>query len=94
MDMKVINKNGKSYAYMSQMKINLDIKGYNAQYDLNQRNLGELGRAIGSFVGTNQQAIIAAVKGPLEQMISKRILMLSNEIVKNFTFDELFPERA
>jgi len=93
MDMKIVTKNGKRYTYMSRMKIDIDMKEYNINYDLKDKELGELRKVISSFIGNNQQDVIAAVKTPLEQAVSKRILELSNNIVKHFTFEELFPDR-
>ncbi|KAL0101158.1 hypothetical protein PUN28_018780 [Cardiocondyla obscurior] len=93
MDMKVTTKNGKKYVYMAKMKINLDIKGYNAEYGLNNAELNRLNQVIGNFIGNNQQEVISAFKPAIEEAVVKRILSLSNNIVKHFTFEELFPDR-
>lgn len=92
MDMKVITKSGKRYVYMSKMKINLDIKGYNAEYGLNNMELNRLNEIISNFIGNNQEEVINAFKPAIEEAVIKRILSLSNNIVKHFTFEELFPE--
>ncbi|XP_011690783.1 PREDICTED: uncharacterized protein LOC105451799 [Wasmannia auropunctata] len=93
MDMSTVNKNNKRYVYMSKMKINLDIKGYTAEYGLQAAELGRLNQIIDTFLGSNQEEVIAAFKPAIEESVVKRILSLSNSIVKHFTFDELFPDR-
>lgn len=94
MDMNVTTKNGKKYVYMSKMKINLDIKGYDVQYGLENDELTQLNKVISNFIGNNQQEVIDVFKPAVEETVVKRILSLSNNIVKHFTFGELFPDRA
>ncbi|KAL6255417.1 hypothetical protein P5V15_013752 [Pogonomyrmex californicus] len=94
MDMKIINKDNKRYVYMSKMKINLDIKGYDAEYGLNNAELSQLNQVISNFIGNNQEEVIKVFKPALEEIVVKRILSLSNDIVKHFTFEELFPDRT
>jgi len=93
-DMNVVTKNGKKYMYLSKMKINLDIKGYDAQYGLDNAALSRLNQVISNFIGNNQQEVIDVFKPAIEETVVKRILSLSNNIVKHFTFGELFPDRA
>ncbi|CAL1681949.1 unnamed protein product [Lasius platythorax] len=93
-DMKVTTKGGKRYMYMSQIKINLDIKEYDAKYDLNEREFGQLNQIINNFIGNNQDEIIKSIKPAIEEVVSKRILLVSNDIVKHFTYEELFPDRT
>lgn len=90
--MKVITKSGIRYMYLSKMKINLDIKGYNAEYGLNNTELSRLNEIISNFIGNNQEEVIKAFKPAIEEAVVKRILLLSNNIVKHFTFEELFPD--
>lgn len=78
---------------MSKMKMNLDIKGYNAEYGLDNATLNRLNQVISNFIGNNQKEIIKAFKPAIEKEIIKRILLLSNNITKHFTFEELFPEQ-
>ncbi|EZA47288.1 hypothetical protein X777_16539 [Ooceraea biroi] len=94
MDLTITSKNGKRYVYMSQMKINLDLKTYDIQLNVDERERSELSRIVGIFIGSNQKDIIAVVKPLLEEVISKRILLIANEIVKHFTYEELFPDRT
>ncbi|XP_024877743.1 uncharacterized protein LOC112458372 isoform X1 [Temnothorax curvispinosus] len=94
MDMKIVTKGGKRYVYMSKMKINLDIKGYDAEYGLDNTELNRLNQLISNFIGNNQQEVINVFKPAIEEAVVKRILLLSNNIVKHFTFEELFPDRA
>lgn len=78
---------------MSKMKINLDIKGYEAKYELGNTELNRLNEIINNFIGNNQEEVINAFRPAIEEAVVKRILSLSNNIVKHFTFEELFPDR-
>lgn len=93
-DLKMTTKGGKRYMYLSQIKINLDIKDYDAKYDLNESEFGQLNQIINNFIGNNKKEIIETFKPALEEIVSKRILLVSNDIVKHFTYEELFPDRA
>ncbi|XP_011171045.1 uncharacterized protein LOC105203829 [Solenopsis invicta] len=94
MDMKVVTKGGKRYVYLSKMKINLDIKGYTAEYGLGNMESSRLNEIISNFIGNNQEEVISAFRPAIEEAVVKRILSLSNNIVKHFTFEELFPDRV
>jgi len=93
MDMNVVTRNGKKYVYLGKMKVNLDIKGYTSEYGLNNTELSRLNEVISNFIGNNQQEVISVFKPAIEETIVKRIILLSNNIVKHFTLNELFPDR-
>lgn len=76
------------------MMLDLDIKGYNATYNVNETEFGQLTEIINNFIGNNQQEVIKTFKPALEEVVSKRILFVANNIVKHFTYDELFPDRT
>lgn len=79
---------------MSKIKLNLNIKGYDAKYDLNGTEYSQLAEIINNFIGSNQEEVIKSFKPALEEAISKRVILLSNDIVKHFTYEELFPDRT
>ncbi|KAL6255416.1 hypothetical protein P5V15_013751 [Pogonomyrmex californicus] len=90
--MQIINV--KKYVYVSKLKLNIDLKKYNAEYDFNDNTqLSQFREIIRNFVGNNQEEIIKTLKPILEETISKRIILISNDIVKEFTYEELFPDR-
>lgn len=89
----MVTKNDKRYVFVSKMKINLDIKGYDIHF-ANETELSQLREIVRNFVGDNQQEIIKNFKPALEETISKRIISVSNDMVKHFTYDELFPDRT
>ncbi|KAL0101154.1 hypothetical protein PUN28_018778 [Cardiocondyla obscurior] len=91
-DMKVVTKNNKKYVFLSKMTLNLDINGYTVEFS-NNEELGQLREIVNNFVGTNQEQIIRSVKPILEEAITKRIISVSNDIVKHFTYEELFPDQ-
>lgn len=93
MDMKVVNNRGKRYLYMSKMKINIDIKDYDATYNLQGSELNRLQEIIDNFIGNNKEEIIKVFKPALEKTVSQIVLSVANDIVKHFTYEELFPGR-
>ncbi|KAL6255415.1 hypothetical protein P5V15_013750 [Pogonomyrmex californicus] len=93
-DMGLTIRHGKTYSFVSQIKINLDIKGYDIEFALNEEQLSQLREIITNFIGKNQQEVIKTFKPSLEEAISKRIISLSNNILKHFTYEELYPDRT
>ncbi|XP_011879795.1 PREDICTED: uncharacterized protein LOC105568599 [Vollenhovia emeryi] len=93
LDMNVVTKDSKRYVYMSKIKLNLDIKGYDVDYGINSEELNRLNQIISNFIGNNQEEVIKTLKPAIEEAVVKRILTLSNDIVKHFTFEELFPDK-
>lgn len=94
LNLKKITKNDKTYVYLSKIKFNLNIKGYNAKYDLNEEENGQLAEVISNFIGSNQEEVVESFKPALEEAISRQVLLISKDIVKHFTYDELFPDRT
>lgn len=78
---------------MSKILLDLDIKNFKDEYE-NNGNLGQLQQIIENFIGNNNEEIINTFKPALEEAISKVILSVSNNIVKHFTYEELFPDRT
>ncbi|XP_011706856.1 PREDICTED: juvenile hormone-binding protein-like [Wasmannia auropunctata] len=93
-DIKVVTKNGQRYMYISKLTIKLDIKGYYIKLDQNQRELNQLREIVTNFVGNNQEEILRTFRPVLEKAISNEIISISNNIVKHFTYEELFPDRT
>jgi len=57
-------------------------------------DLAQFYEIIKNFVGNNRQEIIKILKPVIEAEISRRIILISNNIVKQFTYEELFPDRT
>ncbi|XP_011171043.2 uncharacterized protein LOC105203827 [Solenopsis invicta] len=94
-DISIVTKSGKRYVYLSKMTINLDIKGYDIAFDPTQsEQLQQLSQIVRNFVGNNQKEILNFIKPSLEKEITKRIMSTSNDIVKHFTYEELFLDRT
>lgn len=93
-DMKLTTKDSKRYIYISKLNLNIDLKKYNAEFDLNKTELGQFYEIINNLFGNNQDEIIKILKPVLEEAISKYIVSISNDIVKHFTYEELFPDRT
>ncbi|TGZ50584.1 hypothetical protein DBV15_08100 [Temnothorax longispinosus] len=92
-DMKIVNKNNKRYVYMSKLNLILDIKTLSSKFDMNGEEKSQLNEILSTFLGSNEEEFINRVKPTLGKEISKQVLSIANNIVKHFTFDELFPER-
>ncbi|KAL6255412.1 hypothetical protein P5V15_013747 [Pogonomyrmex californicus] len=93
-DLKVITKNDKKYIYISKINLNLDIKTLSNKFDTEGQNSSQLNEIISNFVGSNEEEFIKKVKPSLEEQVTKQIIFLANNIVKHFTYDELFPEQV
>lgn len=88
-----VTKKGKKYIYGSELKTNIDIKGYEAKYGLSEDELGQLDQILGGLIGSNQEEFIQRLIPPLEEAISKWLLTIFNGLFKKFSYDELFPDR-
>jgi len=91
--MKLAIKDSRNYTYISKLKINIDFKNYNAEFGLSETKLEQFNEIVNNFIGNNQEEIIKILKPVLEETISKRIILISNDIVKRFTYEELFPDQ-
>ncbi|XP_012538794.1 uncharacterized protein LOC105838060 [Monomorium pharaonis] len=94
-DLKIVTKNDKRYVYISKMKVNLDIKGYNMEFEQSQTSeLDQINQIVSNFLGNNQKEVLRTVKPFLEETITKIVIEFSNRIVTHFTYEELFPNRT
>lgn len=91
--MEMVTKSGQKYVFVSKMKINLDIKGYNIKFS-NETELSQFREIVRNFLGNNQKEIIKNFKPVLEEAITKRVISVSRDLVKHFTYEELFPDRT
>lgn len=94
-DMRVLTKGAKQHFYLSRMTTKLDIKGYEATMgSMDNDQINQLQQAVSNFLGDNQKEIIETLKPIIEDAVSRETLRISNEIVKHFTYEEIFPERT
>lgn len=94
LDFDIITKDSKRYTYLKVMKLNLDIKNYDAQYYIDEKRFGPLYEIVRNFLSQNQEDIIRFIKPTLEKVISDYIISFANKICLNFTYEELFPDRT
>lgn len=78
--------------YLSKVTINLILTEHKIEFKNN--NSDQLQEIIKNFIGNNQEEILATVKPALERAVSGTIISISNNIVKHFTYDQLFPDRT
>ncbi|XP_063991785.1 uncharacterized protein LOC135170163 [Diachasmimorpha longicaudata] len=79
--------------YFDTMSLKLDIKDYVSKFVPTEGADVTFGEAINTVLNTNRQDIISGIQPSLQKAISAKILELANKICKNFTFEELFPNR-
>ncbi|CAL1681947.1 unnamed protein product [Lasius platythorax] len=88
------NKGGKKHMYVSEVKTNIDVKGYDAKYGFNENDLGQLGQILGGFIGSNQEEFLKRIIPSLEEEISKWVMSIFNGLFIKFSYDEIFPDRT
>lgn len=79
--------------YFPSMTSKLSIESYNSKFIAREGSDATFGEVINSVLNTGKQEIIEGITPSLERVISAKVLELANTICKNFTFDELFPDR-
>ncbi|XP_017755832.1 PREDICTED: uncharacterized protein LOC108547716 isoform X2 [Eufriesea mexicana] len=90
---KLIKRDNEQYVHFESIPIKLDIKDYTA--DFKTENLdSSLQSAINDVLGKNHDDVLRTIQPHVEKAISKSCINLTNKIYDNFTYDELFPDRA
>lgn len=84
----------KKHIYVSEVKTSINIKKYDVQYGLKENEISRLGQILGDLIGSNQEEFIQRLTPPLEDEISKWLLKIVNNIMKMYSYDELFPDRT
>lgn len=84
----------KKHMYISEIKTSADIKKYDVQYGLKENEISQLDQILGDLIGKNQEELIQRFTPPLEEEISKWLLKIVNNIMKTYSYDELFPDRT
>ena len=75
------------------MTTKLKIKDYQANYTLSDDPENAIREAIHTVLGTSRQEIIESITPAIEKAVSKKVLEIANRICRNFTYDELLPDR-
>lgn len=92
--MKIVNRDDKRYVYISKLNLKLDVKTLNSKFDVNEEESIQLNEILSTLLGSNREEFISRVKPTIEKEVSEQILSIANNIVKHFTYDELFPDRT
>ncbi|XP_015109263.1 putative beta-carotene-binding protein [Diachasma alloeum] len=90
---QIVNTKKGRRMYFNTMSLKLDIKDYVSKFVPTGGPDVTFGEAINAVLNSNRQEIISGIQPSLEKSISAKILELANKICKNFTFEELFPDR-
>lgn len=95
MDFKTVNKNHKTYGYASAIQLKLNVKGYDITYGKveSKTSVSELHQILHGLIGDNKEEILKSITPYLEKAISKEILRTANDMVKNYTYDQILPDK-
>ncbi|KAG8040239.1 hypothetical protein G9C98_000809 [Cotesia typhae] len=89
---KLLNREKGQLVFFSSVKSKLKIGDYTAKF-LPTNTTAALSDAINAVLNGNRKEIIDTITPHIEKVTSSKILEISNQITKHFTFDELFPDR-
>lgn len=76
------------------MNVKIDLKDIDTNVKKTAENENSvLVKTLNTILGTNKANIIRIIVPNIQKGISNNLINISNNIVKNFEFDELFPDR-
>lgn len=89
---KRLNRNGAEYVTFSQLDIKVQVG--KAQFQLDNLFNGDpvLSQVGNAFVNENSELFVSEMTPGLEKSLSKSFLDMVNIIMKDVTYDELFPD--
>lgn len=90
---KRVQRDGGIYLEFTDIDLNLRIDNYAIRFENLFDGNKELGDAVNSSLNQNKQEFMQALKPYVEEVIESIFLDIANKITKNFTLDELFPEK-
>ncbi|XP_034934982.1 uncharacterized protein [Chelonus insularis] len=90
---KLINTKKGQQLYFTTMSCKIKIGDYKCEFRAVDTPSATLSDAINSVINSNRQEILESIIPVLEKAISRKVLEIANSICKNFTYDELFPDR-
>ncbi|XP_014237741.1 uncharacterized protein LOC106659624 [Trichogramma pretiosum] len=89
---RLVERRGRQIMFWEEMTTKVFAKDYTASFG----GGGEqkpLAQAINQVLQTSRKEIIESITPSLERALSAKILDISNRISKNFSYEELFPDR-
>lgn len=88
---KVVNRGGVPHVYFPAMTTQLTVTDFDV--DFVAENFDKvLQDAVSQALGSSHKEVLEFTKPNLEKAISERVLQISNQICKHFTYDELLPD--
>ncbi|KAG8036447.1 hypothetical protein G9C98_003769 [Cotesia typhae] len=90
---RLVNTKKGQRMHFPSMTCKLRIANYHSRFITRDSQDATLSEAINSVINNSQQEILDGIIPSLERSISRKILELANKVTKNFTYDELFPDR-
>ncbi|KAF5299969.1 hypothetical protein FQA39_LY11342 [Lamprigera yunnana] len=84
--------NGAQHVEFSQLNLKLQIADYNIKLETAKVADATLVQAANDVLNQNRQEFLRIATPFIETRVSDTIMQIANDIVKNFSFDEVFPE--
>lgn len=76
------------------MNLKIEIIKMSSNFEADGAKTTQLNEILNAFLINNEKDLINNIRPSLEKEISNHMLLIANNIVKHFTFDELFPDRT
>ncbi|KYM82032.1 hypothetical protein ALC53_07516 [Atta colombica] len=83
----------KGLIHVSTVKTVLNIKMFKYKFDDSEKDLVQLHEALTNIINENEKDIFIKVKPALEEAVSKLVITVINNVVRN-RFEQLFPNEA
>ncbi|KAH0568190.1 uncharacterized protein LOC123268082 [Cotesia glomerata] len=93
MTYQLVNTKKGKQMFFSGMKNKLKIGDYKSVFTAKTGPTAKFSEAVNAVINGNRQEILDTITPHIEKAVSTKILEIANQICKNFTYDELFPDR-
>lgn len=91
LDLKEVTKKGKKHIYGSGASLRLNIETFDFEFDDSEKQLVQLHEVLTNIVNENKQDIIDKFKPKVEEVISKLLIEVANNVTYN-RYELLFPK--
>ncbi|XP_014607676.1 PREDICTED: uncharacterized protein LOC106788705, partial [Polistes canadensis] len=91
---EIMKKDDKKFIYFDSLNAKINIADLDTNIKKTAANKNSvIGIAINAILGTNKADIIRVIVPNIEKGISDNLFNIANNIVRNFEYDELFPDQ-
>lgn len=89
----ITNENGQKRMHFTGLDLKLQIGDYNLRLDNLFNGDAVLSQGVNNILNENKKEFIEAATPFIERKVSEIILDIANNVVKNFEYDQVFPEK-